>query len=255
LLYYELIRTILPKSHSTDSVNTKTLALIYLLMTGKPINFAHYILGVIAKLGSIKRPTPLPYTNLLTLMFQYFGVGLTNELKETKPVPVLTPASLKTIQFFKTESGDWKFVDDMTPADLQHVSKHLGPHVKPRLHSPQPPSSPSLLGQVQALEEQLYELQETADRLDYILIQHTDALDGLAHNQVALTNQITAMQSSLVRRSTTLNQKVDDLLRMCSVTQHCALKGVPLSTAEHIQCANLATQSIRAASKASPSTP
>lgn len=54
LLYYVLIRTILPKSNSSDSVNTKTLALIYLLMTGKPINFARYILGVIAKVGSIK---------------------------------------------------------------------------------------------------------------------------------------------------------------------------------------------------------
>lgn len=58
----------------------------------------------------------------------------------------------------------------------------IGQHVKPRLHSPQPSSSPSLLGQVQALEEQLYELQETTDRLDYILVQHIDALDGIAHN-------------------------------------------------------------------------
>jgi len=57
----------------------------------------------------------------------------------------------------------------MTPADLQHVSKHLGPHVKPRLHSPPPPSSPSLLGQVQALEEQLYKLQGTTDRLAIFL--------------------------------------------------------------------------------------
>lgn len=131
----------------------------------------------------------------------------------------------------------------------------LGQHVKPSLHSPQPSSSPSLLGQVQALEEQLYELQKTADRLDYILVQHTDALDGIAHNQAALTNHITAMQSSLARQFTTLNQKVDDLLRMNNITRHCALKGVPLSTAEHIQCANLATQSICVASKASPSTP
>lgn len=92
-----LIRTILPKSNSTDNVNTKTLALIYLLMTGKPINFARYILGVIAKVGSIKQPTPLPYTNLLTLVFQYFGVGLTNEFKDTKPVPILIPASLRNI--------------------------------------------------------------------------------------------------------------------------------------------------------------
>lgn len=40
LLFYVLVRTILPKPDSTDSVKTKTLELIYLLMAGKPINFA-----------------------------------------------------------------------------------------------------------------------------------------------------------------------------------------------------------------------
>lgn len=79
LRYYVIIRTILPKPNSTDSVNTKTLELIYLLMTEKPINFARYILGTIAKVGSI--PTPFPYPNLLTLMLKYFGHLCSNTLE------------------------------------------------------------------------------------------------------------------------------------------------------------------------------
>ena len=93
------------------------------------------------------------------------------------------------------------------------------------------------------IDERLYELQDTADRLDYILVQHTDALDGIAHNQATLHNRITDMQSSL----TALNQKVDDLLRICSITHRCALKGVPLTPAEQSQCANSATHLIKAA--------
>lgn len=61
LLYYVLVHTILPRSNSADSVNTKTLELIYLLMAGKPVNFGHFFLETIVKVGFIRRPTPLPY--------------------------------------------------------------------------------------------------------------------------------------------------------------------------------------------------
>ncbi|KAJ8429357.1 hypothetical protein Cgig2_021328 [Carnegiea gigantea] len=57
------------------------------------------------------------------------------------------------------------------------------------------------------IDERLYELQETPDRLDYILVQYTDALDGIAHNQATLHNRLTDMQSSLTQHPSTLNQK------------------------------------------------
>jgi len=77
-------------------------------MTGKLIKFARYILETIAKVGSIKRPAPLSYSNLLTLVLKHFGVCLIDELQETKPVPVIPPISLKNIQFSKLppESGN-----------------------------------------------------------------------------------------------------------------------------------------------------
>lgn len=61
LLYYIIARTLLPKHNSTDSVNSKTLVLIYLLMTRKPISYARYILRTMSKVGSVQDPTPLPY--------------------------------------------------------------------------------------------------------------------------------------------------------------------------------------------------
>jgi len=102
LLYYVLIGSILPKPNSNDSLNNKTLELIYLLMTSKPVNYARYILSYMAKVGSIMRPTPLAYSNLLTLVFKHFGVPLENEICESKPIPIITPLSLKNIQSFQT---------------------------------------------------------------------------------------------------------------------------------------------------------
>ncbi|KAJ8444150.1 hypothetical protein Cgig2_030970 [Carnegiea gigantea] len=179
----------LPKPNSTDSINTKTLELIYLLMTGKPVNFAQCILGAMSKVSSIRHPAPLPYATLLTFVVTHFGVCLTNKIKETKPMPIITLASLKLIQFFKTESGEWKFVDDMTQEELVSVSKMFGQHVKPRLTSPQITCPPSLLDHILTLDENVHELQETVDKLEYIMVQHTNVLDGIAHNQAIIYNQ------------------------------------------------------------------
>jgi len=105
LLYYVLVRTILPKPNSTDSLNNKTLELLYLLMTDKPVNYARYILSHMSKIGSIMCPAPLAYSNLLTLVFNHFGVPIENKICDSKPLPVITPSSLKNIQFFQTAPG------------------------------------------------------------------------------------------------------------------------------------------------------
>ena len=89
-----------------------------------------------SKVSSIRRPAPLPYAALLTLVFHHFEVSLINEIADTKPVSIITPASLRHVQFFKTESGVWNFVDDMSQEELVIVSKKFGQHVQPRLHSP-----------------------------------------------------------------------------------------------------------------------
>ncbi|KAJ8431966.1 hypothetical protein Cgig2_024277 [Carnegiea gigantea] len=131
---------------------------------------------------SIMHPSSLPFANLLTLVFKHIGACLDDKIKETKPITVITPASLKNIQFFKTATSAWKFVEDMTHKELVCVSKKYGQHVKPRLTSPQSTPPPSLLHHILTLDERVYELQETADKLEYIMVQHTDVLDGIAHN-------------------------------------------------------------------------
>ena len=103
-------------------------------------------------------------------MFKHFGVCFTHELLDTQSVPVLTPSSLKHIHFFQTSYGKWKFVEEMTPEEVTSVSRQFGQHVNPRANSPSITPPPSILGQVMDIDERLYELQETADRLDYILV-------------------------------------------------------------------------------------
>ncbi|KAJ8425071.1 hypothetical protein Cgig2_004295 [Carnegiea gigantea] len=173
LAWFHSIRTILPKPTSTNCVNTRTLELIYLLMTGKPINFARYILGSMSNASSIVRLTPLPYANLWTLVYNHFGMCLDHEIREIKPVPIITLACLKNIPFFKTDTGDWKFDEDMTHEELVCVSKKFGQHVKPCLTSPQSTPPSSLLDHILTLDK-----RETADKLEYIFVQHTDVLDG-----------------------------------------------------------------------------
>ena len=121
---------------------------------------------------------------------------------ETKPVPIITPVAFKSIHFFKTAHNGWKFIEDMTPDELLSVSNSSGPPVPPRVSSnPSPPPS-SLLDQIQHLDERLYELQETANKLEYILVQHTDALDGIAHNQAIMDNRLNRIQTLLTTHIT-----------------------------------------------------
>ena len=83
---------------------------------------------------------------------------------------IITPASLKHIQFLKNESGEWKFIEDMTQEEIVSVSKKFSQHVKPCLTSPQITPPPSLVDHILTLDEKVYELQETVDKLEYIMV-------------------------------------------------------------------------------------
>ncbi|KAJ8433093.1 hypothetical protein Cgig2_020589 [Carnegiea gigantea] len=157
------------------------------------------------EVSSILRPAPLPYANLLTHVFRHFGVSLTNEVFATKPVPIITPAAFISIQLLKTDHSGWKFVNDMTPVELLTVSQSPGPHIPPRIPLAQSPPPSSLLDQIQHLDERLYELQETANKLEYILVEHTVALDGIAHNQAIMDNRLNRIQTLLTTHITEQN--------------------------------------------------
>jgi len=137
-----IVGTNLPGPNSIDHVNAKTLEVIYHLMGDKSINFSHYILGYMLKASTAQCRAPLPNANFLTLNFHQFGVCLTNEIHETKPVLTISNQSLKYIQFFRTKSGLWKFVDEMTPDEKASVPKPCQPQPIPPTKSPTPTLSP-----------------------------------------------------------------------------------------------------------------
>ena len=67
--------------------------------------------------------------------------------------------------------------------------------MKPCLTSPKSSPPPSLLDHILALHERFYELQEIANKLEHIMVQHTNVLDGIAHNQVVLENHLNRLQT------------------------------------------------------------
>ena len=68
------------------------------------------------------------------------------------------------------------------------------------------------------LDEQVYELQEIVDKLEYILVQHTDVLHGIAHNQATIDNSLNRIQTLLTTYISKVHHKLDDLINMGSLS-------------------------------------
>ena len=119
--------------------------------------------------------------------------------------------------------------------DFVNMSNHVSPLPNPLL------LPPSLLDHILTLDEQVYELQETADKLDYILVQHTDVLDDIVHNQTIIENHLNRIQTLLTFHVSEVHQKVGDLINLGSLTRQCGVKAAPLSTAQQDQSSAYAT--------------
>ncbi|KAJ8441867.1 hypothetical protein Cgig2_034126 [Carnegiea gigantea] len=78
--------------------------------------------------------------------------------------------------------------------------KGLAKHVKLCPTSPKSTPPPSLVDHILTLDECIYELQETADKLEYIMVRHISMPDGIDHNQAALDNRLTRLQNLLTRQ-------------------------------------------------------
>jgi len=142
----------------------------------------------------------------------------------------------------------------MNPKEIACMSQKYGPHIKSHLTSPQSTPPSSLLEHILTLDVQIYELQETVDKLEYIVVQQTDVLDGIAHNQAIMDNHLNHIQTLLTTHVSEVHQKLGDLITMGSLTRQCALKDVPLSTAEDAQSSAYAAQLLSTA-KASKNKP
>ena len=103
LLYYIIVHTFLPKPNSIASINTKTLEAIYLHRSGKLVNFFYYILEYTSRLCSVNH-LHLSFMLICWLWFSNTLQCVENEIRETRPVPLISPCSLKFIQFIQIES-------------------------------------------------------------------------------------------------------------------------------------------------------
>ena len=52
------------------------------------------------------------------------------------------------------------------------------------------------------LDERLYDVQELVEKLKYILVQHNDMLDGIAHNQAVMDNHLRELCHIVQSRAT-----------------------------------------------------
>jgi len=121
ILYYILVRTVLPKTFSREIPNDKAFELIYLIMTSTPFNFATFILDHMFKSIDVKRATPLPYPNLLTHVFNHFGVNLEGEACINKKITRIGQETLKNLGMYKLGDGRWKFENDMNSEEKEYV--------------------------------------------------------------------------------------------------------------------------------------
>jgi len=118
---------------------------------------------------------------------------------------------------------------------------------------PIPP--PSVLDKFYELDERLYEVQETMDKLEYILVQHTDMLDGIAHNQAIIDNHLTSLKHDLSQQFSVIYHKLSDIIHLGILTRQYALKSVRLSAAEQAQGKAYAKQLIATSMNSEQSKP
>ncbi|KAJ8448827.1 hypothetical protein Cgig2_011448 [Carnegiea gigantea] len=111
-----------------------------------------------------------------------------------------------------------------------------GPTMAPKTHGGKSPNlSPKTTTPESKLDDRVYELQETADNLEYILVQITDILDEIAHNEAIMDNRITRLQNFPYHQFSVVSRKLSDIIQIDNLTCHCALKGVLLFDEEQAQ--------------------
>ncbi|KAJ8426236.1 hypothetical protein Cgig2_030329 [Carnegiea gigantea] len=157
LLHFVLFRTIYPKENSREASNEIVLAVIYRLMIGYSFDYASIVLDDLYRVSCVTRTPSLPYGNLLTNVFQHFGIPLDSEECITQSVPVISAHFLKTLRFYKTEHQGWQHVSDLTPeeATILHVSR------------PEPYFIPNMVAILTELKEDNATLRSQVEHLQF----------------------------------------------------------------------------------------
>ncbi|KAJ8422472.1 hypothetical protein Cgig2_017479 [Carnegiea gigantea] len=105
------------------------------------------------RVANLTHPSSLPYGNLLTCTFNYFKVPLDIEECVTRPVPVISANSLKTLCLCKTANRGWKHFSELTPNEATTLKVSLPEH----------PSLTTLGDSLDSLREHHAELRTRVD--------------------------------------------------------------------------------------------
>jgi len=105
----------------------------------------------------------------------------------------------------------------MTQAEKDSVPNMFDQHVKSRPMSPNH-LKPLSYWSCSYAWWAVYELQETADKLEYIMMHHTNMLAGIAYNQVVLDNHLTHLKNLLTNQFSEVHQKLGDIIHLRSLT-------------------------------------
>lgn len=84
----------------------------------------------------------------------------------------------------------------MTQAEKDSISKRFGQHVKLHPMSLKSAPPPSLLDRIHKLDECVFELQQTFDKLEYVMVQHIDMMTELLIIKQSLTIALLAYKRS-----------------------------------------------------------
>jgi len=112
-------------------------------MNGYLVDYASIVLNYMYQVASVSRTRLLPYSNLLTRIFNHFKVPLDLEDCVTQSVPMISAHSLRTLCFYKIKPRGWQHVIDLTPGEASALKVSLPNH----------PSSPNLAEALVGLKE------------------------------------------------------------------------------------------------------
>jgi len=111
----------------------------------------------------------------------------------------------------------------MTPAEQVLLPK-MGHH----LASLKSDSLTSMFDKFYELDDRLYAVQEIMDNLEYFLVQYTNLLDGITHNQDIMDNHLNELCHVVQGQGSALHKKLDPLIHLGTLPPTLLSKGPSL---------------------------
>ena len=193
LLHYILVRTIFSRNSSCELVTDAHLILMWKIASLKSVDFASIIFSTMRFCVSHNRNCALPYANLLTLIFDHFG--LLSDLEEVDncgPIS-LSKDSLPALGIFKID-GKYELYSNLSSAVKDNLQKihgkrlsRLEPHIKEHTTISH---LQSLELEVREVKTSLLELHDKVSVLTFMLDTFMKEMKGMVVDDVVVEENI-----------------------------------------------------------------